>query len=247
MRREQSQITFFIVLLIGSLLSAVVPAQEVTPLSPNAFGLTAIHQAARSGDPSLLSSLIQRGASVDARDELGRTPLIAAVESGRIECVKLLLASGADANARTRSGSTALIEAAARGSISIVRELVRAGADLNISQRGSGTALEVAERGGHHQIAAFLRNAGARSSGRSPGDKVCVRPWGADGYCGTVVSADKTTFLIRVTEIIGCKDGTCPAKGECSAGQPVGGAGGINVGDTVSTVSWCLTHTGVKP
>jgi hypothetical protein len=48
-----------------------------------------------------------------------------------------------------------------------------------------------------------------------------------------------------VTGIVGCADG-CAAQAECSAGRGVGGAQGIAVGDTVDTVSWCLTHTGVQ-
>ena len=45
---------------------------------------------------------------------------------------------------------------------------------------------------------------------------------------------------------IGCEDG-CQARAECSASRAVGGTDGIKVGDEITTVSWCLTHTGVKP
>jgi hypothetical protein len=92
----------------------------------------------------------------------------------------------------------------------------------------------------------MLVEAGARSTGSSVGDTVCVRPWGGDGYCGTVESIDKTHYRLRVTKLVGCEKG-CPVKAECSAGREVGGSHGIAVGDEVATVSWCLTHTGVKP
>lgn len=244
MRREKPRIFVFAVLFSALLsVSPFLRAQDSSPLGSGGV----MHQAARTGDLTLLRSELQRGVNANVTDELGRTPLMDAVSGGRLAAVRLLLTAGADVNARTKAGRTALIEAAAQGRLSIAHELIRAGADLNVSQRGWGTALEAAERSGHNRIAAVLRNAGAKSSGRSPGDKVCVRSWDGNGYCGTVLSVDKTKLLIRVTEIVGCKDQACPAKDECSAGQPVGGAGGIAVGDEISTVNWCLTHTGVKP
>jgi ankyrin repeat protein len=254
MRREKSRI-FLLAVFLSALLrhspECAVLAQEAQGNSGSSIQAgdgSTIHRAARTGDLILLGSELQRGVNPNSRDDRGRTPLIDAVSGGHLEAVHLLLSSGAEVNARTKAGGTALIEAAARGRLSVTRELVKSGADLNVSQRGWGTALETAERTGHNQIAAMLRQAGARSSGRSPGDKVCVRPWDGNGYCGTVLSVDKTKLLIRVTEIVGCKEeGACPAKEECSAGQPVGGARGINVGDEIPTVNWCLTHTGVKP
>jgi hypothetical protein len=142
-----------------------------------------------------------------------------------------------------------LIEAAEFGRVDSAQLLIASGANISASQRGWGTALEAAERMGHNELAAMLRQAGARSSGRSVGDTVCVRPWHGDGYCGEVVEVNKTSFRLRVTEIIGCEGG-CQARAECSASRAVGGPrdmGGIQVGDEVATVSWCLTHTGVKP
>ena len=118
--------------------------------------------------------------------------------------------------------------------------------DANANRGGWGTPLEAAERTGHNELAAVLRRAGARSSGRSVGDTVCVRPWQGDGYCGVVEEVNKTSFSLHVTEINGCEGG-CQARADCSASRVVGGADGIKVGDEITTVSWCLTHTGVKP
>lgn len=176
----------------------------------------------------------------------GDEALHRAVRTGDLSLLRARLKAGADPNARDAAGRTPLIEAAERGRLDAARLLIAAGADLNASQRGWGTALETAERTGHTKLAALLRQAGARSSGRSVGDKVCVRPWKGDGYCGTVEAVDKTTYRIRITEIVGCANG-CPARAECSAGKPVGGPSGLHAGDEVTTVSWCLTHTGVQP
>ena len=99
---------------------------------------------------------------------------------------------------------------------------------------------------GEAKIAALLLAAGARSTGKSVGDTVCVRPWGGDGFCGTVKSFSIPSVQIQVTKIVGCENG-CPAKPECSASKPVGGADGLQEGNQIAVPSWCLTQTGVKP
>jgi Ankyrin repeats (3 copies) len=205
-----------------------------------------LHRAAQAGDLELLRSRLQQGMNPDERDKTMRTPLMDAVKADRIEAVRMLIGAGADVNAISASGRTPLVEAAEFGRIDSAQLLIASGADINASQRGWGSPLEAAERMGHNDLAATLRRAGARSSGRSVGDMVCVRPWQGDGYCGEVVEVNKTSFRIRVTEIVGC-DGGCQAKADCSASRVVGGADGVQVGDEITTVSWCLTHTGVKP
>ena len=215
------------------------PAQEAAP-QPE------LHRAAQAGDLELLRSRLRQGANPDERDKSMRTPLMDAVKSDRVEAVRMLISAGADVNATSDSRRTPLIEAAEFGRIDSAQLLIASGAEINASQRGWGTPLEAAERAGNNELAAMLLRAGARSSGRSVGDTVCVRPWQGDGYCGVVEEVDKTSFRLRVTEVIGCESG-CQARAECSASRAVGGADGIKVGDEVTTVSWCLTHTGVKP
>jgi hypothetical protein len=209
-------------------------------------GETDLHRAARAGDLSLIDSKLKEGMNPNVRDQLGRTPLLEAVSAGKLNAMQMLLVAGANASAQSSSGRTPLIEAAERGQLEAAGLLIRSGADLNTIQRGYGSALETAERAGHNDVAAMLRQAGAKSSGRSIGDTVCVRPWQGEGYCGKVEAVNKTAFTIRVTEIVGCTNG-CSAKAECSASRTVGGTDGIQVGEAVSTVSWCLTHTGVQP
>lgn len=239
-------VAMLMIALVTAFLQTFAASGSKQLASGENAGETALHKAARAGDVSLIQSQLRAGMDANVRDQAGRTPLMYAVEHGQLGAVRALLAAGADVNARSRTGRTALLEAAAHGRLQSARLLVAAGADLNAIERGWGSALETAERAGHNDVAAMLRKAEARSSGRSVGDKVCVRPWEGDGYCGTVQVVNKTAYRIHVTEIVGCKQG-CAPRAECSAGRPVGGAGGIAVGDEVDTVSWCLTHTGVKP
>jgi hypothetical protein len=168
-----------------------------------------------------------------------------AIRTGKIDLVRRLLSLGASANA-TSSGKTPLIEAAEQGETEIARLLLQAGAAPNANRRGWGTALETAERSGHPELAALLRQSGAKSSGKSLGDTVCVRPWQGDGYCGTVEAVNKTSYCLRITEITGCQKGCIPINA-CSQGRLVGGPEGIQIGDTVTIESSCLTHTGMLP
>lgn len=142
------------------------------------------------------------------------------------------------------SGWTALHEAAASGDAPSVRALVRLGARPDLRARARGTPLDVAESAGRPEIARLLRAAGARGSGRSIGDTVCVRPWSGEGYCAVVTGRDPTRFDLRLTGIVGCARG-CPAEASCSAGRVVG-ADGLAPGDTLTVPASCLTHTGVR-
>ena len=218
------------------------------PLTVGALGQAAdatLGKAAREGDLARLKSLLDSGVNPNWNDANGNTALIEAVAAGHANAVRLLLGAGADPNLTSPGGRTALVEAATGGRVEIARMLIAEGANVNLGVRGAGTPLEAAEREGHTAMAALLRSSGARTSGRSVGDKVCVRPWKGDGYCGVVLSIDRNDYRLRVIEIVGCSNG-CRAMQECSAGKPVGGSGGLKAGDTLTTAGSCLTHTGVS-
>ena len=229
-----------IVLLFSISLMAQSAVPKKTAPAPE------LQWAAENGDLIRLRARLQAGDSPNTRDTAQRTPLINAVRAGQLVAARILISSGADRDARDANGLTALIEAADKGHPKIAALLISAGADVNVRTRGLGSALDAAERAGHQDIVAMLRKAGARTTGKSVGDKVCVRLWQGDGYCGTVEGSNRNDFQIRITEIVGCPGG-CPARAECSAGSPVGGRDGIKVGDTLKTFSWCLTETGVRP
>jgi len=236
----------FLIRLMRTGLSALVLVGGALGQAPGALTSpdTALHQAAREGDLTKLRSLLDFGADPNQRDGSGKRPLIEAVAAGHLNAARALIAAGANPNLTASGGRTPLIESAIGGRVEIARLLISAGADLNVSERGAGTALEAAEREGHTELADLLRRSGARASGRSVGDKVCVRPWKGDGYCGVVESIDRNDYRLRVTEIVGCPNG-CPAMAACSAGKLVGGSSGLKAGDVITAASSCLTHTGV--
>jgi ankyrin repeat protein len=108
--------------------------------------------------------LLKRGASPDARDEDGRTPLFAAVLGGSIALAGLLIESKADVNARDQHGWTALHVAAEEVLPEMARLLVASGADVNARDDEGNTPLgrAVFTARGRHEVVRLLSRNGAR-------------------------------------------------------------------------------------
>jgi ankyrin repeat protein len=95
--------------------------------SKNEIGETPLILAARYNQPGIMILLIDRGANVNAKSELG-TPLLYAAEFNFINVVKKMIAKGVDVNAADENGTTPLRTAQMPGNKTIVRLLKKAGA-----------------------------------------------------------------------------------------------------------------------
>jgi len=179
-----------------------------------------------------------------AADEDASRRLVAAVAGGDARQVTALVRAGADPDAADRSGWTGLHLAADTGDLTLARVLLDAGAHPDLRSRARGTPLDVAERSARLDLAGLLRHYGAKGSGKSIGDTVCVRPWRGDGYCAVVEAADPIRYRLRVSRVVGCAAG-CEPEPSCSGGQVVG-PGGLGAGDVLWVPASCLTHTGVR-
>ena len=128
-------------------------------------GMTALHWAARNGDPILARTLLEAGADVGAGTRIGRyTPLHVAAQAAAGEVVEMLLGAGADAEAPIEVGGAArpLHLAAASGSELAVAALVAAGADVNATEESWGqTPLIFAASNGRTAAVRTLLEAGA--------------------------------------------------------------------------------------
>lgn len=108
----------------------------------------ALLSAVHDGNVKNVKTLLAQGASVNARDDDGRTPLMNASYVGETEwgfrpftVVELLLAHGADVNAKDKSGGTALMTAAATNSMEAVAFLIARGATVDAKDNIGQTAL----------------------------------------------------------------------------------------------------------
>jgi ankyrin repeat protein len=104
--------------------------------APDAGGATPLMYAALYAGPDVLASLIDHGASVNAANKYGATPLMWA--AGQTENVQLLVRRGADVNARASDGVTPLVAAARYSNAEAMKILLAAGADTAAQETRTG-------------------------------------------------------------------------------------------------------------
>lgn len=107
-------------------------------------GNTALHHAAKKGDPNLIALFVERGANVNAVNAQGRTPLFEALLSNPV-AVNLLIHLGADIDARDARGETVLHYGTYYASLHDEMEmLLRHGANPFAKNTRGATVLEYA-------------------------------------------------------------------------------------------------------
>ena len=126
---------------------------------------TALQWAVLQGRTEVARLLLDRGADVNAVNDLGGTALQIAAWHGHAEIVRLLLERGADINRQSNTGWTALHAAARQGHEEVVRILLQQGADRNLVTQDGQTPATVATHQGHAELSAILQ---AGSSGSEP-------------------------------------------------------------------------------
>jgi ankyrin repeat protein len=105
--------------------------------------------AAERGDTAAVQQLLREGASIDARDERGRTAAMAATHANRVDTVAALIQAGADIDIRDNRMDNPFLYAGAEGLLDILKLTIAAGADTKLTNRYGGTALIPAAERGH--------------------------------------------------------------------------------------------------
>lgn len=176
--------------------------------------------AARKGDAVEVKSLLEKGASVNAKTKYGATPLSYACDRGSVEVVKLLLERGADVNVKDSFyNATPIVWAAQRKHAEVVKLLIAKGAsketamEMAVSQGDLDTAKVVLDAGGippatltrylgsamrskNNEMVALLKAAGVQPP-VAPDYK--VEPAVLKTYEGTYKS-DQVTFSFKVRD-----------------------------------------------
>jgi len=154
-------------------------------IAKGATPVSTIHLDARAGDLAKVKSFIEEGTDVNARDKLGKTPLLSAVLADNIDVAKFLIAKGADVNAKDHDGKTPLFEAVNKGNRDIIEILIAKGADVNAKNKDGYTALHLTAAAGLQDLTRLLiaeggdvnaKTTGGPMSGRTPLDVAAC--WG---------------------------------------------------------------------
>lgn len=168
-----------IVLLLTSLISTMpVLAHE-------------IHKAAKNSDLVKVKMLLVKYPElINAKDEIGRTPLHWACLGVHIKIVEYLIEKGADVNARDINNVTPLHSVSFRGQTDCIELLLINGVDIGAKDTGGLDALFYAAYGGQKGAAEVLIRNGATINTRNKNGLTSADIAKDEGY------AELTRFLI---------------------------------------------------
>jgi ankyrin repeat protein len=129
---------------------------------------TPLHWAARHAcNDGVIDLLIDAGADVEARNNLGDTPLLEAVSFAKTANIRKLLARGANARARDDFESGVLHELKADGTLAMLELLVAHGADLRAVDLNGNTVLHSAYYHANQSLIEYLLGAGLDPNARN--------------------------------------------------------------------------------
>ncbi|MHB9133812.1 MAG: ankyrin repeat domain-containing protein [Armatimonadota bacterium] len=161
-----------------------------------AIAVSPLYLAAREGHPQTVELLIEHGATLEFRHNLGDTALTAAIDRGFPSTVKVLLDHGADYTFVDGDGVSPLHKAAAGEKSLIVQMLLAKGADVALRDDYGRTPLYHAVEYGTWESAKMLLAKGADAN---LADKSGIPPL-------RVARERGITELIRVLILYGGKD-----------------------------------------
>lgn len=130
------------------------------------LGSTLLHAAVVYDRGDIIPLLLERGANINAKDNVEATALVVAVQYAP-KLVPILLAHGADMNIKYKAGASALHAAAAHGNIDVLRLLIELGMDLECETEDGYTPLAGAITWAQEETAFFLMQQGAKIDWRT--------------------------------------------------------------------------------
>jgi ankyrin repeat protein len=116
--------------------------------------------AAYSGSSSVIITLLENGADINAKNSLGYTALMIAAYKGNLTSINTLLDKGAEINAVNKEVETALLLASNEGQADAVKVLLDRGANINVKDKRGRTAFIRASAFGHISTVKFLLDKG---------------------------------------------------------------------------------------
>src|SRR4051812_7793425 len=114
--------------VLGLLPSAAADAQ-IPPTPADIAAYRGLHAAAASGDIAALRATLRGNPDLNARDSLGRTPVLVAAHLRQREVMRELAKAGADMRAQDNQRYDTITIAAVNGDADTVRLAVELGSD----------------------------------------------------------------------------------------------------------------------
>jgi len=142
--------------------------------------------AAEQRNRTLIRTLLDARADVNAAQADGMTALHWAVYNDDVDTARLLVRSGANVNAANRYGVPPLSLACTNGNADLVKLLLGAGADANASAQGGETVLMTAARAGSVEAVKALLARGANPNARERLDQTALMWAAAEGHAAVV-------------------------------------------------------------
>lgn len=112
--------------------------------------------AARSGNATKISQLVQAGVDLEARGDHDRTPLLIAVTHDKVDAARALVAAGADPDALDDRHDTPWLVTGVTGSVEMAKVILAADPDLTIRNRFGGISIIPASERGHDEYVAYV-------------------------------------------------------------------------------------------
>ncbi len=121
---------------------------------------TPLHICAAEGDVVALRSLLEDGADIDIRDELGKTALHLAAGNGHPEVIRALVELGTLIDVEDFEACRPLHDAAQNGETESARVLLELGAELSAQNRDSNSPIHLAAKYGRKETVYLLIHLG---------------------------------------------------------------------------------------
>ncbi len=127
-------------------------------------------------------SLVAAGATIDARDAEGRSPLHKAIDSGSAAFAQMMIEKGADIDAQDADGWAPLHYAAGAGQKEVAAALLAKQARVDLAARNGRSPLQIAALCGAGEVADLLIEAGASLTAADARGMVAWQAAWATGY-----------------------------------------------------------------
>ena len=182
--------------------------RQIAGLSILMFGLAgvavaaerpALADAAERGNTSLVRTLLDARADVNAAQVDGTTALHWAVYRDDLETARLLVRAGANVNAVNRFGVPPLSLACTNGNSALVALLIDGGADANASLPGGETVLMTAARTGKLEAVKALLAKGANPNAKERNEQTPLMWAAAEGHTAIAQALIASGADIRAT------------------------------------------------